>query len=98
MLVAPDFLIAILAAWLGVSVITRTPREYAARVFAWATLLLTLYGTARMLGGLTTSEAVVQGAGRVEYAVNSLLPAALLHITLALTGAAASVRCSAPRW
>ena len=86
MLVAPDLLIAILAAWLGVSVITRTPREYAARVFAWATLLLTLYGTSRMVGQLTSSEAVVRGAGRVEYATNSLLPAALLHITLVVTG------------
>lgn len=45
----PDFLIAVLAAWLGASVVARTPRQYIARVFGLLTTLTALWATARVV-------------------------------------------------
>lgn len=89
--VAP-FLIASLSIWLGINVAVRTARGAAARVFGLLTLLLALYGVARLVGRLTASAAVRSGALRLEFGVNSVLPAALLHLALALTTGRAAAR------
>src|SRR4051812_7056454 len=81
----PDFLITLLAAWLGALVITRQPGAYIARVFSWLTLLTALYSAARVVEAVATVPAVVNVASRIEYGVGALLPAALLHIVFAFT-------------
>ena len=83
--IIPDFLIAVLATWLGASVVTLTLRESASRVFGLLTLLTMLWATSRVVGTLTDAAAVVRGAARTENAVSALLPAALLHIVLVFT-------------
>lgn len=84
-LVVPDFLIAVLAAWLGASVVTRAPRDYVTRVFGLLTALLTLWATARVIWRLTSDPAVGTTLLGVEAALAAFLPAALLHFVLAFT-------------
>ena len=47
--IVPDFLIAVLAVWLGASVVTRTPRDYLARVFGLFSGLLALWTLSRVV-------------------------------------------------
>ena len=84
MSLVPDFVIAILAAWLGALIFTRTPREYVSRVFAWLAFLMTSYGMARVVGALTHAPVIKTGAAHVENGISALLPVVLLHIVLAL--------------
>ena len=84
MSLVPDFVIAILAAWLGALIVTRTPREYVSRVFAWLALLMASYGMARVVGALTHTPGIKAGAAHVENGISALLPVVLLHIVLAL--------------
>lgn len=83
--IVPDFLIAVLAAWLGASVVTRTPRDSLARVFGLLTALTALWATSRVVGRLTSDAGVWTAVVGVEAGVASLLPAALLQIVLAFT-------------
>ncbi len=83
--IVPDFLIAVLAAWLGASVVSRNPRDYPSRPFAILTALLALWGATRVVRALSSAPPVRDTVLSVEAAVAATLPAALLHITLALT-------------
>ena len=87
MSLVPDLVIAILAAWLGAVIFTRTPHEYVSRVFAWLALLMTSYGVVRAVGALTRVAGIKAGTARMENGISALLPAVLLHIVLALIGA-----------
>lgn len=83
--ILPDFLVTVLAAWLGAGVVARAPRDYVTRPFALLTALLALWGAARVIAGLS-GDATVREIGRAgEAGAAGLLPAALLHIAVALT-------------
>ncbi|HET8631827.1 MAG TPA: histidine kinase N-terminal 7TM domain-containing protein, partial [Thermomicrobiales bacterium] len=82
---APTFLIAVLATWLGAGVLARTPRYQVSRVFALLTFLLALWGATQLGEALTGSEAVRRTLQAGEAAAAALLPAALLHLVLAFT-------------
>ena len=75
---------AILATWLGVTVITRARTSHASRVFAWVTLLLATWSTAILVERLTPDQ-VHPAFNAVEDVAAFLLPAATLHIVLAFT-------------
>ena len=51
----PAFLMAVLACWLGLSLLVRSPLDSPTRAFAWLCLHLTLYGLAIVLGRWTPS-------------------------------------------
>ncbi len=76
---------AILATWLGVTVITRARTNAASRVFAWVTLLLAIWSGAILVERLTPSADVQTAFNAIEDVAAFLLPAATLHIVLAFT-------------
>ncbi|HEU5326996.1 MAG TPA: histidine kinase N-terminal 7TM domain-containing protein [Thermomicrobiales bacterium] len=83
--IVPDFLIAVLATWLGAGVLARTPRYQVSRVFALLTLLLALWSTAQIGEYLTGADGVRRTLHGCEATAAALLPAALLHLVLAFT-------------
>jgi DNA-binding SARP family transcriptional activator len=78
-------LTAILATWLGVTVVTRARGLHASRVFAWLTLLLAAWSTAIVVERLTNDPTVGRVFNDVEDIAAFLLPAATLHIVLVFT-------------
>src|SRR5436309_1079374 len=84
--IVPDFLIAVLAAWLGASVVMRTPRHYGSRIFGLLTLLTALWTVSRVLWRLTGDQAIRRELMSAEAALGTLVPPALLHCVLAFTG------------
>lgn len=83
--VSADFVVAVLATWLGAVVLTRTPHALAARVFALLTSLIAAWGALRVVGHLTMDATVRQWASSGEVAVAPLLLAAFLHFILVIT-------------
>lgn len=51
----PAFLMAVLACWLGLSLLVRAPRDRPAQAFAWLCLHLSIYGLAVFLPGISRS-------------------------------------------
>lgn len=80
----PDFLMAALACWLGLSLWARAPRQRVNRVFAWFCLTLTVYGLSAVLGVLTTDRDVGRALERVQIMATLVTPAAFLHFIMAL--------------
>lgn len=78
-------LTAILATWLGVTVVTRARGLHASRVFAWLTLLLAAWSTAIVVERLSGDPTVDRIFNDVEDITAFLLPAATLHIVLVFT-------------
>lgn len=78
--VVPDFVVAILAAWLGVSVVVRTPRDGVARIFSLVTGLVAIWSSSWLVRRLEPDAAVQLVAGGVTAISGTLLPAALLHL------------------
>jgi DNA-binding SARP family transcriptional activator len=76
---------AILATWLGLIVITRAGRQPGARVFGLVTVLLVVWSVAVLIQRLTSDSSVVPPVNAFEDLAAFLLPAATLHIALALT-------------
>jgi DNA-binding SARP family transcriptional activator len=77
-------LVALLALWLGVTVLSRSATDPAARVFGFLTLLLTVWAGAISLRHVSTKEAVQFFLERtVQEGTGALLPAALLHLVVA---------------
>jgi DNA-binding SARP family transcriptional activator/GAF domain-containing protein len=87
--VLPAYLMAILACWLGLSLLLRAPRDRTTRLFAWLCLNLTLYGLAVTLARLTASAAVRQAAEAVQVVETVILPPVFLHFTLVLANVGA---------
>lgn len=85
--VLPDLLVAMLAAWLGAIVLSRSPRDYPSLVFGLLTLLAAIWGASRVVYRLSTDTdgSVRAIADSVTAGVATLLPAALLHMVLAFT-------------
>lgn len=83
----PAFLMGVLAAWLGLSLLVRAPRDAAARAFAWLCLNLALYGMAIVIGRMSESLAVVRPiAHRVEILETVLLPPVWLQFIGVVVG------------
>jgi len=76
---------AILATWLGLVVLTRGRRQPGARIFALISALLVTWSIAIVVQRLTAQPAIDRSLWALENAVAYLLPAVVLHITLALT-------------
>ncbi len=83
----PDFLMAVLACWLGLSLYIRAPRDQTTPVFAWFCLTLALYGLTALLPLLTDPGApVVQHAlDRGQLIATVLTPVAFFHFIAVLT-------------
>ena len=87
-------LVALLALWLGVTVLTRSRRDRVARVFGSFSLLLTIWAGSIALGHLTTNATVGFYLERmVQEATGAILPAALLHLVVAF-----ALGARAPGW
>lgn len=86
----PDLLIAVIATWLGATVVARAPRYYVARVFGLAMALATLWSGSRVVAHLTNADEVVRFLVAVEAGMAALAPAVLLHFALAY--------CHSGRW
>jgi len=76
---------ATLATWLGATVFVRGLNRGSPRVFAWLMVLLATWSTAIVLQRFAPDEFVQVRLNMVEDAAAFLLPAAALHIILALT-------------
>jgi DNA-binding SARP family transcriptional activator len=75
---------AILATWLGLIVVTRAGRQPGARIFGLVTLLLVVWSLAILIQRLTRDAGVIAPVNAVEDVAAFLLPAATLHIALAM--------------
>ena len=83
--IASQSLAAILATWLGLTVVSRAPGERAPRVFAWVSMLLVAWSVAILVERTTSDPAVARNLNALEDVAAFLLPAAALHIILAFT-------------
>ncbi len=83
--VSAEFVVAVLATWLGAFVLTRAPRATPARVFALLAALIALWGALRVVAHATTDALVRRFASGGEIAVAPLLLAAFLHVVFAVT-------------
>jgi len=81
--VASQSLAAILATWLGLTVVSRATSQRAPRVFGWTSLLLLVWSVSILVERTTTDAAVATRLNAVENIAAFLLPAAVLHIVLA---------------
>jgi DNA-binding SARP family transcriptional activator len=82
----PAFLMAVLACWLGLSLLVRSPRDRAAQAFAWLCLNLTLYGLTIVLARLAPTAAVDAFLNRVQLVETALLPPVFLHFIMLVAG------------
>lgn len=81
----PDFLLAIVSCWLGLSLFVRAPHERLTRDFAWFCLHLTLYGLTALLSQLTQSPDVARVFDRLNIVSTVLLPPVFVQFILTLT-------------
>jgi hypothetical protein len=80
----PDFVLVVVAAWLGATVLARSPRRAGARLFALLSLVVAIWSAAWIVRRLSTVEEVAAMAGSVTAIAGSLLPALLVHLVLVL--------------
>ncbi|MFN8500977.1 BTAD domain-containing putative transcriptional regulator [Kouleothrix sp.] len=80
----PAFLMAVLACWLGLSLLVRAPRDRPAQAFAWLCLHLTLYGLAVFLPALSRSPLARQAFELAQVIETVLLPPVFFHFILVL--------------
>lgn len=80
----PAFAMAVLASWLGLSLLVRAPRDRAARLFAWLCLNLTLYGLSVTLAGISESDTVRLTLRYVQVIETVMLPPVFLHFILVI--------------
>ncbi len=76
---------ALLATWLGLTVLTRSPRRLSARVFAFIALLLVVWSVAIIIQRLPHALEVSRALHATEVVAAFLLPAATVHVAVALT-------------
>ncbi len=81
----PDFLLAVVSCWIGLSLLVRAPRDRDARVFAWFTLNLALYGLTAFLPLLTESPDVARVMMRLQLVETVIAPPVFLHFIMTLT-------------
>jgi DNA-binding SARP family transcriptional activator/GAF domain-containing protein len=88
----PTFLMAVLACWLGLSLLVRAPRDRAARAFAWLCLNLTLYGLTIAIGGIQHAEQADPALRRLQLVETALLPPVFLHFIILVAGVRRALR------
>ena len=76
---------AILATWLGLIVLTRANRQSGAKAFALVTGMLVVWSVAIIIERLSNDAGVDVAFNAIEDVAAFLLPAATLHVALALT-------------
>jgi DNA-binding SARP family transcriptional activator len=89
----PDFVMTVLACWLGLSLWVRAPRERTAVAFAWLCLNLAIYGMSAVLSLLTSSFSAAIVLDRVQLIATLTTPVAFLHFVIVLVGVE-----KPPRW
>jgi DNA-binding SARP family transcriptional activator/GAF domain-containing protein len=82
--VIPAFLMAVLACWLGLSLLVRAPRDRPTQAFAWLCLHLTLYGLTIMLPDLTDAPSVRYVLEQIQLVETLLLPPVFFHFIMVL--------------
>jgi GAF domain-containing protein len=82
----PAFLMAVLACWLGLSLLVRAPHDGPTRAFAWLCLNLILYGLTIVLAGLPHTPEVEATLNRLQLVETALLPPVFLHFILLVAG------------
>ncbi len=88
----PAFVLAVLASWLGMSLLLRDARDRVTRAFAWLSLHLTLYGLTTALAPISGSAAVSHGLLQIQAIESVLLPPVFLHFIIRLVSGDLSVR------
>jgi DNA-binding SARP family transcriptional activator len=83
--IASQSLAAVLATWLGLTVVSRAPTQRGARVFGWVSLLVLVWSAAILVQRTGTDADVAVVANAIEDVAAFLLPAAVLHVVLAFT-------------
>lgn len=89
----PAFLMAVLACWLGLSLLVRAPRDGPAQAFAWLCLHLTVYGLGIFLADISNSPAARTAMDMAQLVETVLLPPVFFHFIMVLVGDG-----PAPRW
>jgi DNA-binding SARP family transcriptional activator len=82
----PAFLMAVLACWLGLSLLVRAPHDRATQAFAWLCLHLALYGMAIVLGRLAQAPAAGPVLSRLQLFETALLPPVFLQFIMLVAG------------
>lgn len=82
-----DYVLVVVAAWLGATVLARSPRRPGAGLFALLSLVVSAWSAAWIVRRLSTVPEVSAFAGSVTAFSGSLLPALLAHLVLVLGGA-----------
>jgi len=77
---------AVLACWLGLSLLVRAPRDRPTQAFAWLCLHLTLYGLAIVLPDLTDAAPVRHVLELIQVVETLLLPPVFFHFIMVLVG------------
>ncbi len=75
---------AVLASWMGLSLLVRAPRDRTNQAFAWFCLNLALYGLTAMLPLLTTDLTSQHMFDRAQIIATVLTPPAFLHFVVML--------------
>jgi len=83
---APDFVLVVIAAWLGATVVARNVRSAGAAMFALLSLTVAVWAGAWTVRRLATVEAAQTVAGSITAIAGALLPALLVHLVLVLAG------------
>src|SRR6185503_1904462 len=82
--VLPAFFMAVLACWLGLSLLVRAPRDQPTQAFAWLCLHLTVYGLTIVLPDLTDAAAVQRVLELIQLIETLLLPPVFFHFIMVL--------------
>jgi DNA-binding SARP family transcriptional activator len=90
--VFPAFFMAVLACWLGLSLLVRAPRDRPTQAFAWLCLHLTIYGLTIVLPDLTDAVRVRYVLELIQVVETVLLPPVFFHFILVLVGDLAYAR------
>ena len=83
-IVIPAFFMAVLACWLGLSLLVRAPRDRPTQAFAWLCLHLTVYGLTIVLPDLTDAAAVRRVLELIQLIETLLLPPVFFHFIMVL--------------
>jgi DNA-binding SARP family transcriptional activator len=77
---------AVLACWLGLSLLVRAPRDRPTQAFAWLCLHLTIYGLTIVLPDLTDAPPVRYALEQIQVVETVLLPPVFFHFIMVLVG------------
>ena len=82
----PDFVLVVIAAWLGATILARPSRNASSVTFAVLSLTVAVWASSWIVHRLSESETARIAAGSVTAVAGALLPALLAHLVLLLAG------------